>query len=394
MLLISTLVLKHTTFAPYNPMVIIVLLFPSFPELQCHCYVCDSIAPCVHWGTGISNVDHCHATDKQEIWKNQRESFRLGKNAPVSVLKLPDAQLPLAFPQLNQVASFDVIQLPPNLGTQSQPSRPATVRACSSARLPNIISRNRNRRPGCDQSRNRLLPRIVSQQAVSAHNAAVPQDRGQQIISSNTMFKRAGIIRGPFSRNQSMYGIANNKNCAPASHYTRNNVSLAAINAKNPSGWQDDQPYMTSDSYTYLSPTQGSVTSNVVALQPDVYSQPTLQSNDGENIYQNQSQNFVNSIFPDLESDWFSNLSESNHQVSAENIHPHGTGSNNEPTTVKQFSTHFTGSTDLHQKNHDYESWLLGQSDAVVSAGCVPADLNAFSPELSGFDAGMLCFDF
>ncbi|XP_057473448.1 RPM1 interacting protein 13-like isoform X3 [Actinidia eriantha] len=31
---------------------------------QCHCYVCDSLAPCVNWGNGTSIVDHCHATDK------------------------------------------------------------------------------------------------------------------------------------------------------------------------------------------------------------------------------------------------------------------------------------------------------------------------------------------
>ncbi|KAF2292671.1 hypothetical protein GH714_026586 [Hevea brasiliensis] len=86
----------------------------------CHCYVCDSIAPCAHWGTGVSIVDHCHATDKQEIWKSQRQSFRLGKNASVLVSKFPDARLPVAAPQFNQVAPLDIIQLAPNSVTQNQ----------------------------------------------------------------------------------------------------------------------------------------------------------------------------------------------------------------------------------------------------------------------------------
>ncbi|XP_021673960.2 uncharacterized protein LOC110660095 isoform X2 [Hevea brasiliensis] len=364
----------------------------------CHCYVCDSIAPCVHWGTGVSNVDHCHATDKQDIWKNQRVIFRLGKNASVPVLKLPSAQLPVAVPQLNQVAPLDIIQLPPNVVTQNQLSRPTAIRACSTVRssVPNIISQSRNRQPGCAQGRNTLVPRSVSQKAVSIHNTAILQDRDQQFVSSDTMFKRPGIIRGAFAVNQSMYGAVNNMNCAPASHYTRNAVSLAKTNAKNPSGWQDALPNMISDSYAFPAPSQpnmGSVTLNTMASQPEVYSQPIVQSSDGQNIYQNQSQNFVDSGFPDFDYDWISNLSESSHQVSAENLNPHGTGSNNEPTTVEQFSSQFAESTDLH-KDHDYESWFFGQSDAVISEGCGPGDLNAFSPELSAFDAGMLCFDF
>ncbi|KAH7517522.1 RPM1 interacting protein 13-like [Ziziphus jujuba] len=47
---------------------------------QCHYYVCDSLAPCVSWGNGISSTDHCHATDKDETWKIQRRNFKFGKN--------------------------------------------------------------------------------------------------------------------------------------------------------------------------------------------------------------------------------------------------------------------------------------------------------------------------
>ncbi|KAJ9169690.1 hypothetical protein P3X46_017852 [Hevea brasiliensis] len=365
----------------------------------CHCYVCDSIAPCAHWGTGVSIVDHCHATDKQEIWKSQRQSFRLGKNASVLVSKFPDARLPVAPPQFNQVAPLDIIQLAPNSVTQNQISRPTAIRACSSARLnaPNFISQSRNRRPGCAQGRNGFLPHSVSRQPVGIHNTAVVRNRGQQSVSSNTMFKRPGIIRGASAMNQSVYGSVNKMNCAPASHYTRNSVSMARTNAKNPSGWQDALPNMVPHAYAHPSPSQpnmGSATLNMVPPRPEVYSQPFPQSNHGQNIYQNQSQNVVNSSFPDFDYSWISNLSESNEQVSAENIHPHATGSNKEPTSVEQFSSYYAENTELHQKDHDYESWLFGQSDAVVSEDCVPADLNVFSSEPFAFDAGMLCFDF
>lgn len=40
----------------------------SFCE-QCHCYVCDVLAPCSLWGQGKQSSDHCHAFDKEERWK-------------------------------------------------------------------------------------------------------------------------------------------------------------------------------------------------------------------------------------------------------------------------------------------------------------------------------------
>ncbi|KAL4310213.1 hypothetical protein GQ457_01G051710 [Hibiscus cannabinus] len=43
-----------------------------FSKLQCHC---DMRAPCCYWSSGISNTDHCHATNKEEIWRTLRNSF-------------------------------------------------------------------------------------------------------------------------------------------------------------------------------------------------------------------------------------------------------------------------------------------------------------------------------
>ncbi|XP_051186960.1 uncharacterized protein [Lolium perenne] len=43
---------------------------------MCYCFVCDALAPCKYWGKGVSNNDHCHATDKEAKWKTQRQAFK------------------------------------------------------------------------------------------------------------------------------------------------------------------------------------------------------------------------------------------------------------------------------------------------------------------------------
>ncbi|XP_062216820.1 uncharacterized protein LOC133916939 [Phragmites australis] len=40
---------------------------------MCHCYVCDSPAPCALWGKGTVLSDHCHATDKDAKWNKLRQ---------------------------------------------------------------------------------------------------------------------------------------------------------------------------------------------------------------------------------------------------------------------------------------------------------------------------------
>lgn len=39
---------------------------------QCHCYVCDSLAPCSLWGEGNNPKDHCHASEEPS-WKSLRK---------------------------------------------------------------------------------------------------------------------------------------------------------------------------------------------------------------------------------------------------------------------------------------------------------------------------------
>ncbi|PAN51652.1 hypothetical protein PAHAL_9G610300 [Panicum hallii] len=49
---------------------------------MCHCYVCDSPAPCAFWGKGTAHTDHCHATDKDAKWKKLRQSSKNKSQPP------------------------------------------------------------------------------------------------------------------------------------------------------------------------------------------------------------------------------------------------------------------------------------------------------------------------
>ncbi|KAL6883805.1 hypothetical protein ACP4OV_011219 [Aristida adscensionis] len=50
---------------------------------MCHCFVCDTPAPCNYWCNGTPVIDHCHATDKEGKWKTLRQAFK-GKSLPAS----------------------------------------------------------------------------------------------------------------------------------------------------------------------------------------------------------------------------------------------------------------------------------------------------------------------
>jgi hypothetical protein len=57
--------------------------------MQCHCYVCDSPAPCTLWRNLVDSDSHCHATDKISIWKKLRDSNKapsVQKTTPQNVM--------------------------------------------------------------------------------------------------------------------------------------------------------------------------------------------------------------------------------------------------------------------------------------------------------------------
>lgn len=99
---------------------------------QCHCYVCDSLAPCLNWGTGILSSDHCHANDKTE-WKIQRHNLKLGLSSPlagstISATSLSATSLSaVVHSQRNANLPRHIVHLPPNSLIQNQASTRSTA---------------------------------------------------------------------------------------------------------------------------------------------------------------------------------------------------------------------------------------------------------------------------
>ncbi|KAE8766677.1 hypothetical protein D1007_62081 [Hordeum vulgare] len=111
---------------------------------MCHCYVCDSRAPCPRWGKGTLPTDHCHATDKDEKWKRQRQSHKRKSAAPtkpegVKKMSLSGSKTPSS--QQFTVHQVSVAQPYAPLGT--------TVNQTSAARFPvaSNVSQNQPRHP-------------------------------------------------------------------------------------------------------------------------------------------------------------------------------------------------------------------------------------------------------
>ncbi|CAN1131406.1 RPM1 interacting protein 13 [Linum perenne] len=100
---------------------------------MCHCYVCDSPAPCKYWGTGFQSKDHCHATDARE-WQTKRAYFRRAK--PGSSSEAPNTQVPEA------QTMADPSQLTHVLA--SRKSVPRAHRNASKIRLIDAITRANN----------------------------------------------------------------------------------------------------------------------------------------------------------------------------------------------------------------------------------------------------------
>ncbi|CAL5425020.1 unnamed protein product [Camellia sinensis] len=267
---------------------------------QCHCYVCDSLAPCVYWGNGTSSNDHCHATDKVESWKLLRCIFKDGEKAP----------LPMGLPQTTQVPPLALMQ--PDSLAQNQDFSPTTIPSCSTSADFGIP----NQQSLYGLSRSKFHSHLVSQKLPSTRNNIIRRDRrhnlgnlGPQVINSHANFKRTGSGSGSagdaLTTNRSGYHLSNNNHVAQNS---RNPSPMAASYDENPTRWQDFPNRMTSDSNVYQAPSlqnTGRVLMNSVPSQPQVSSPPNIGSSFVNSVSSlqatsqpNMGSNFVNSVPP------------------------------------------------------------------------------------------------
>ncbi|KAL3531177.1 hypothetical protein ACH5RR_010499 [Cinchona calisaya] len=164
----------------------------------CHCYVCDSLAPCVYWRTRL----HCHATDKEEFWKAQRRSskindqtppvtprLRLKKNdkTPPMTPGLPDASLSMG---LRPPCQTPLLHSNPLLQNQLLLTKatPQLYSVPTNNGTRNIASHGRNQRRSRHYMRNKVEQLLVSRQLRSVPNKLISGDRRCNVGNAGTPF--------------------------------------------------------------------------------------------------------------------------------------------------------------------------------------------------------------
>ncbi|KAF7804587.1 uncharacterized protein G2W53_043698 [Senna tora] len=296
---------------------------------QCHCYVCDLPAPCLKWSTGISSTDHCHATDKAEMWKIQRKNFKLGKNFSLPASTNVTSPI-MTHPQRNQVLPLGIIQVSENSTVQNralragtkhmcttlnptqeiQASAPTIVRACSSlldSTIQNEVSgtnalsvsspstniavpsgtvHGRRVELGSTLARNRFQPYLISNQLLGVCNNSIRRDRrhgagglGPQFQRSHLISKGVDNVGATVTVNHSDHGSSGHHNHVnPSQQYGRDHATTGLSNEIN-NGWNDVWLATNLSSYPHPSSAQpilNCVSGNTMAPKTPEFSQPPL----------------------------------------------------------------------------------------------------------------------
>ncbi|GAU19330.1 hypothetical protein TSUD_336160 [Trifolium subterraneum] len=161
---------------------------------QCHCYVCDSPAPCLKWGKGLLTTDHCHATDKLETWKTLRNDTKLVKTAPLPAPTKYGTSGGVVNSQHNNVLPLHTTQLSSNSVPTSRVLRTTSARLLSANPIPQnqasqpitINAHLLNQLQAIQNQRNQLLNgalRSTNSNFLSAN--LIPQNQASQPITMN-----------------------------------------------------------------------------------------------------------------------------------------------------------------------------------------------------------------
>ncbi|XP_071720355.1 uncharacterized protein [Rutidosis leptorrhynchoides] len=149
---------------------------------QCYCYVCDSLAPCVKWGNGTATMDHCNATDKDDIWILERKLAKSGNKDIQPVHKDTSC--------VNQLPQMDINRPTPPALVQSHNQFPGPG---PGSMHPTYNSAN-FRPPSIIASRNKVHPDLVSQFALRCHQntTTVNQNFNLGVRTKNRPVVRVG----------------------------------------------------------------------------------------------------------------------------------------------------------------------------------------------------------
>ncbi|KAL1203210.1 RPM1 interacting protein 13 [Cardamine amara subsp. amara] len=192
---------------------------------MCHCYVCDTRAPCPYWYSGSSSVDHCHANDKEEIWKNQREFIRTG-----IMLPLPDSRPSSIIAVMGQVTR------PRSIRVSHKSSSPLTkfgVRACSTSTKV-ATHPNTDTRPGYRTERSGTFSKSHVSQARAVQSYPNQRDGSY----SGKPSPKKGVSSSPYTYRRPSRrlgsGVQNIAQGSQATHYTTPAASQASRYAPPP----------------------------------------------------------------------------------------------------------------------------------------------------------------
>ncbi|XP_043719086.1 uncharacterized protein LOC122667007 [Telopea speciosissima] len=298
----------------------------------CHCYVCDSPAPCSYWGTGVCTTDHCHSTDKEEKWKVQRKYFKQGILPPTQGLKLPNNTLSVMPPLPNQTLPFNPLQLP-NSGSVTHSVYSPPLRPCSSTTsfgVPSIIGHRSNQRPGLTLNRSRCPQNLSRSSLMLGTNNLIRREKNEIVGASGPQFttqrfKRVASVPTVFPMSQHGYGSCNIRNDYK-SHPLRNQHPVVMPNDEINVSWQDilagsDPNFGSCENFSQ--PNTGSNFSEFqlyTSSQPHVYSQPIPQSGGDQNLYQheNSAPAAVNPSVSDFNSGWMDGATQGAQHSTAE----------------------------------------------------------------------------
>ncbi|CAL5207079.1 unnamed protein product [Lathyrus oleraceus] len=201
----------------------------------CHCYVCDTLAPCLKWGAGISSSDHCHANDKTEVWKIQRKDLKRTLSSPLPASTKYGTSLGVVHSQSNENLPYDTTHLSPisvlrnqadrssamhtpslncipqnqvsrpkatyahfslNSGRQNQISRPIypPVSKAINVTVPNGANRARYLGSRSNLPRDRNRPQYVPKQLLGVRNHVIQREQGRGASSIGPQFLRSPMM--------------------------------------------------------------------------------------------------------------------------------------------------------------------------------------------------------
>ncbi|XP_043703484.1 uncharacterized protein LOC122653644 [Telopea speciosissima] len=358
----------------------------------CHCYVCDSRAPCIYWGTGVSTTDHCHSTDKEEIWRMQRKIFKQGTLPPTPDRKLPVTTFSMIPPLSNKALAFNPTQLPNGGSATHSVSSPPV---CAYPSTTNFGMPRSNQQPGPTLSRDRCPQNLSRSQVMLGTNELIQRERNHIVGTlgpqfSTQLFKRVAYAPTVFSMNQHGYGSSNSRNRF-TSHPPRNQhpVVMQAGSEPNFDSCQNSSQLETGSIFSEFQSYTNS--------QPQVYSQPIPQSGENQNLYrhENPAPAAANPSALDFNSGWIDCSIQGAQHSPAEvsqvqgvqltsDLQPVQSLYPNESPLVSAASSQYTGSPNPGSSEFHLDNWISSlehESNSEIAKDSVLSELVFVQPD-------------